>query len=139
MPRSGQQITDLETHRAINFARYAGSPRNGFNKGKRRLGSITYNGRFVVQFIPKRRYVMGGAKAGSQSKYTHISRVGWLCWFRGKPVGMAANYLCGGLTFGPIFTHEPMLIICPKCKVADIGYEHAAKVLDSSASPTVES
>lgn len=139
MARSGQQIRDRETYRAINFARYAGSPRNGFNKGKRRPDTIAHNGRVVVQFIPKRRYVTGGAKAGSRSKYTHISRVGWLCWLQGEPVGMAANFLCGGLTFGPIFTHDPPLIICPKCKVADFGYEHAAKVLDNSASPTVES
>ena len=129
MPRLGETTRDIEAIRAINAARYA-QPRGGSRTGRKPSQMWTFyrDGYTVKPYRPRKLY---SNSTDSKARYSHLTRFGWKATHDGKPTVTCVRYLCGGTTFHAVVADEPTMPVCPKCRIAFVGYAEAADALDS--------
>lgn len=139
MPLAGETQRDLDAHRAANAARYAGLAGDGRSRaGHRRFrtaGTGPYSpasvyvyrhggGLRVTLAVPRRPYAI---PTGKQARYAHLASHGFLVWREGAVVLADWRYLCGGnSTRAVLEATAGQYPVCPKCRVAEIGYDEAA-------------
>lgn len=138
---------DLEAHRAANAARYAGLAADHRNRAGVKRWRVGGAGPYspATVFVYRHAAAHGGERlrvtlatprrpyaipTGRQARYAHLATHGFLVWRGGVVVLADWRYLCGGNSTRAVLEAEPgEYPVCPKCRIAEIGYEQAAEAL----------